>query len=67
MCIRDSETGFWIDVPVMLTGELPAVDDELPPPLPQEWIEKAFEGEEIPEEVKSSGLPVIQTSARMEE
>ncbi|MCA9201327.1 MAG: hypothetical protein KDA87_27490, partial [Planctomycetales bacterium] len=42
------ENGAWIDVPLFQAAEeAEATTEELPPPLPEEWIRDAFEG--VPE------------------
>lgn len=48
------ETGRWIDMPIdqSLCGDLEMIAD-LPPQVPNEWIEQAFEGEPIPESVEA--------------
>jgi hypothetical protein len=38
------ENGAWIDVPLIADEGLPDEDLELPPPIPEDWIKRAFEG-----------------------
>ena len=59
------ENGAWIDVPVSEAELLPEEDLELPPPVPEEWIKKAFEGAEPPEvpDGNEGGTHVITVSA----
>ncbi|MCA9152989.1 MAG: hypothetical protein KDA92_26985, partial [Planctomycetales bacterium] len=50
--------GFWIDVPVGMTEELPAEEEPIPPPLPKEWVEQAFDGESVPEPLLLTDPPM---------
>ncbi len=55
------EEGRWIDMPLFeaVTETPPETEESLPPPLPEEWIQDAFEG--VPEEMLPD-FEVIQTS-----
>ena len=62
--IQLDENGFWIDVPIVADEEeIPAPEEAIPPPVPQSWFERAFEGEPIPREAIAPDPEIIQTSA----
>jgi hypothetical protein len=63
------EGGAWIETPILGEESLPEEELELPPPVPEDWIKRAFEGTDPPPELHddSPARGVITVSAQMSE